>query len=66
MLLADLSVLALTLAMRAALSRPVRVVLERNQRRDVAVDHEPHPAAETAVPAIGPPEGHMRLAAKAD
>ena len=60
------AVLALALPVHAASRRAVRVVLERDQRRDVAVDDEPHAAAVAAVAAVGPAPGHVRLAPEAD
>ena len=60
------AVLALALPVGAAARRPVRVVLEGDQRRDVAVDDEPDAAAVTTVAAVGPALGHVRLAPEAD
>ena len=59
-------VLALPLPVGAALAGAVRVVLERDQRRHVAVDDQPDPAARAAVAAVGPAEGHVRLPPEAD
>ena len=63
---APAAVLALALPVGAAAGRPVRVVLEGDQRRHVAVDDEPHAAAVAAVAAVGPALGHVRLAPEAD
>ena len=60
------AVLALALPVHAAPGRPVRMVLERDQRRHVAVDDEPHAAAVAAVAAVGPAPGHVRLPPEAD
>ena len=60
------AVLALALAVGAAAGRPVRVVLEGDQRGHVAVDDEPHVAAVAAVAAVGAALGHVGLAPEAD
>ena len=44
----------------------MRMVLEGDQRRHVAVDDEPHAAAVAAVAAVGPAPGDVRLAPEAD
>ena len=54
----------LSLAVRAGLGPPVRVVAEREERRDVAVGLEPHVAARPAVTAVGTALGRVRLLAE--
>ena len=54
-------VLALPLPVGAALAGAVRVVLERDQRRHVAIDDQPDATARAAVTAVGPAEGNVRL-----
>ena len=49
--------LALALPVLAVRGPPVRVVAEGQQRRDVAVGHQPDVAAAAAVAAVGPPLG---------
>ena len=63
---AALAVLALALPVGAAPGRPVRVVPERDQRRHVAVRHQPHPSPGAAVASVGPAEGHVGLPTERD
>ena len=58
------AVLALPLTVRAIAGGAVRVVLEGEQRGDVAVGHEPHVAAAAPVAAVGAAPGNVRLAAE--
>ena len=53
-------------AVRARLRLAVRVVAEREQRRDVAVGLQPDVAALAAVAAVGPALGDVRLAPHRD
>ena len=60
--LAAPAVLVLALAVHAVVRSPVRVVAEGDERRDVAVGHEPHVAALAAVAAVGSAERDRTLA----
>ena len=53
-------------AVRAGLRLAVRVVPEREQRRDVAVGLQPDVAALAAVPTVGAALGHVRFAPHRD
>ncbi len=59
-------VLPLALSVGPALGGAVGVVLERDQGRHVAVDHEPHAPAGATVAPVGAAEGDVRLPAEAD
>jgi len=56
------AVAALPLPVGPVAGAPERLVLERQQRRDVAVRHQPHVAPAAPVAPVGPAPGHVRLA----